>query len=222
MWQASLVECRCWRERVSLGDQNASWQTPVGEILRFQITAQIKSTNSSVVGACICSRWQGRAMGLRERFLTAGVAVPLALWAILYDARLCLSLVLVLQAICVQELHELLRRTRSGFVVPRFNRAPSSWATVSPVRVAVKQTSLFVAAPTMTPWIARRILQRRSPYLRRAPAVSHLASTIRICRISALGTYECFSSKWCAVLYCTGRKPPRTGEGRSSMNILGG
>lgn len=53
-------------------------------------------------------------MGLRERFLTAGVAVPLALWAILYDARLCLSLVLVLQAICIQELHELLRRTRSG------------------------------------------------------------------------------------------------------------
>lgn len=127
------MECRCWRERVSLGDQNASWQTPVGEILRFQITAQIKSTNSSVVGACICSRWQGRAMGLRERFLTAGVAVPLALWAILYDARLCLSLVLVLQAICVQELHELLRRTRSGFVVPRFNRAPSSWVTASPV-----------------------------------------------------------------------------------------
>eukprot|EP00903_Cladosiphon_okamuranus_P017954 g16519.t1 len=53
-------------------------------------------------------------MGLRERFLTAGVAVPLALCAIFYDARLCLSLVLVLQAICVQELHELLRRTRAG------------------------------------------------------------------------------------------------------------
>lgn len=53
-----------------------------------------------------------QAMGLRERFLTAGAAVPLALWAIFYDARLCLSLVLVLQAICVQELHGLLRRTR--------------------------------------------------------------------------------------------------------------
>eukprot|EP00752_Nemacystus_decipiens_P006315 g5694.t1 len=53
-------------------------------------------------------------MGLRNRFLTAVVGVPLALWAILYDALLCLSLVLVLQAICVQELHELLRRTRAG------------------------------------------------------------------------------------------------------------
>ncbi|CAN0041267.1 unnamed protein product [Pylaiella littoralis] len=51
-------------------------------------------------------------MGLRERFLTAGVAIPLALWAIFSDALLCLSLVLVLQAICVQELNELLRRTR--------------------------------------------------------------------------------------------------------------
>lgn len=51
-------------------------------------------------------------MGLRERFLTAGVAIPLAVWAIFNDARLCLSLVLVLQAICVQELSELLRRTR--------------------------------------------------------------------------------------------------------------
>lgn len=53
-----------------------------------------------------------RTMGLRERFLTAGVAIPLALWAIFYDAWLCLVLVLCLQAICVQELNDLLRRTR--------------------------------------------------------------------------------------------------------------
>ncbi len=51
-------------------------------------------------------------MGLRERFLTAGVAIPLALWAIAFDARLCLALVLVLQAISVQELNGLLQRTR--------------------------------------------------------------------------------------------------------------
>lgn len=55
-------------------------------------------------------------MGLRERFLTAGVAIPLALWAIFYDARLCLSLILVLQAICVHELSDLLGRTRFGVI----------------------------------------------------------------------------------------------------------
>ncbi|CAM9721433.1 unnamed protein product [Ectocarpus sp. 13 AM-2016] len=53
-------------------------------------------------------------MGLRERFLTAAVALPLALWAIFHDAWLCLSLVLVLQAVCVQEVGELLRRTRAA------------------------------------------------------------------------------------------------------------
>lgn len=51
-------------------------------------------------------------MGFRERFLTAGVAVPLSLWFIAYDAWLCLSLVLVLQAISVHELSRLLHRTR--------------------------------------------------------------------------------------------------------------
>lgn len=51
-------------------------------------------------------------MGVRERFITAGVAIPLALWFVVYDARSCLALVLGLQAICIQELSELLRRTR--------------------------------------------------------------------------------------------------------------
>lgn len=51
-------------------------------------------------------------MGLRERFLTAGVAIPVALWVIFYDARLCLALILGLQWICIQELAELLRKTR--------------------------------------------------------------------------------------------------------------
>ncbi|CAM9524398.1 unnamed protein product, partial [Ectocarpus sp. 4 AP-2014] len=56
----------------------------------------------------------GRAMVLRERLLTAAVALPLAVWAILHDGWLCLSLVLVLQAVCVQEVGELLRRTRAA------------------------------------------------------------------------------------------------------------
>lgn len=51
-------------------------------------------------------------MGLRERLLTAGVALPLVLWFILYDARLCLALALALQAVCIQELGGLLRKTR--------------------------------------------------------------------------------------------------------------
>lgn len=51
-------------------------------------------------------------MGFRERFITAGVAIPLALWVIFFDARLCLALCLGLQAICVQELNQLLEKTR--------------------------------------------------------------------------------------------------------------
>ncbi|CAM9493584.1 unnamed protein product [Ascophyllum nodosum] len=50
-------------------------------------------------------------MGLRERFLTAGVAIPLALWAIFFDSFSCLVLALGLQAICIHELVELLRKT---------------------------------------------------------------------------------------------------------------
>lgn len=51
-------------------------------------------------------------MGFRERFMTAGVTIPLALWVIFYDAQMCLVLCLGLQAICVQELNQLLRKTR--------------------------------------------------------------------------------------------------------------
>ncbi|CAM9299991.1 unnamed protein product [Laminaria digitata] len=53
-------------------------------------------------------------MGFRERFMTAGVAIPLALWAIFCDARMCLALCLGLQAICVQELDQLLRKTSAA------------------------------------------------------------------------------------------------------------
>lgn len=67
---------------------------------------------SSSSSSVLAFREGGRAMGFRERFLTAGVAIPLALWVIVFDSRLCLALVLVLQAISVQELSGLLHRTR--------------------------------------------------------------------------------------------------------------
>lgn len=51
-------------------------------------------------------------MGLRERLLTAGVAIPVALWAIYYDPHSFLVLAMGLQAICIHELIELLRKTR--------------------------------------------------------------------------------------------------------------
>lgn len=56
-------------------------------------------------------------MGFRERFLTAGVAIPLALWAILYHELSFLALALALQGVCIHELTVLLANTRYGAVL---------------------------------------------------------------------------------------------------------
>ncbi|CAN0013256.1 unnamed protein product [Ectocarpus fasciculatus] len=84
-------------------------------------------------------------MGLRERLLTAAVALPLALWAIFHDAWLCLSLVLVLQAVCVQEMGELLRRTRAARAIAATGVGMSVLGSTFLFHVIAETVSLITA-----------------------------------------------------------------------------
>lgn len=149
-----------------VNQRRLTWQTPSAEPVGFQKIIFAHDTGGTQA--------EGRAMGLRERFLTAGVAVPLSLWTIFYDARLCLSLVLVLQAICVQELHELLRRTRSGCAAflqsPGFD-VPDACAQHTP--------AFAVAVPTCC-------FDCRASFMQRPGCLNQLVSTPRLIFINHL------------------------------------
>lgn len=76
-------------------------------------------------------------MGLRARFLTASVGIPIALWGIFHNAQSFIALALVLQGICIHELSALLDRTRCLKQVSAFSRGGSLSHMVS------RNTKLF-------------------------------------------------------------------------------